>query len=97
MPQLKLRYTSRAQTDLFEIFDYLDVRDRQGAKRVIDAIECSAKILATHPLTGRQTDFADIRIKPVPNYPYLLFYQATGNDLIILRVLHSACDWPEIL
>ena len=48
MPQLKLRYTSRAQTDLFEIFDYLDVRDRQGAKRVIDAIECSAKILATH-------------------------------------------------
>ena len=97
MPQLKLRYTSRAQTDLFEIFDYLDVRDRQTAKRVIDAIECSAKILATHPLTGRQTDFADIRIKPIPNYPYLIFYQVTGNELTILCVWHSAREWPEML
>lgn len=97
MPQLKLRYTIRAKTDLSEIFSYLNKRDKQAAKRVVNTIERSAKILATHPLTGRQTDFVDIRLKPIPNYPYLLFYQATGNDLIILRVLHSARDWPEIL
>ena len=97
MPQLKLRYTSRAQTDLSEIFTYLDMRDKQAAKRVINTIERSAKNLATHPLTGRQTDFADIRIKPIPNYPYLIFYQVTGNELTILRVWHSAREWPETL
>jgi toxin ParE1/3/4 len=97
MPQLKLRYTIRAQTDLSEIFTYLNTRDKQAAMRVINAIERSARILATHPFTGRQTDFSNTRIKPIPNSPYLLFYQVTGNDLIILRVLHSARDWPEIL
>jgi toxin ParE1/3/4 len=97
MPQLKLRYTISAQTDLSEIFVYLEGRDKQAAKRVINTIERSAKILATHPLTGRQTDFSNIRVKPIPNYPYLLFYQASGNDLTILRILHSARDWPEML
>jgi toxin ParE1/3/4 len=97
MPQLKLRYTIRAQTDLSEIFTYLDLRDKQAAKRVINTIETSAKILANHPLTGRQTDFLDTRVKPIPSYPYLLFYQVTSNDLIVLRVWHSAREWPEIL
>jgi toxin ParE1/3/4 len=97
MPQLKLRYTIKAQTDLSEIFTYLEMRDRQAAKRVINTIEHSAKILAIHPLTGRQTDFADILVKPVPSYPYLLFYQAIGNELTILRVWHSAREWSEML
>jgi plasmid stabilization system protein ParE len=61
------------------------------------AIEQSAMILATHPLTGRKTDLADIRVKPTPGFPYLIFYQATENDLIVLRVWHSAREWPETL
>jgi toxin ParE1/3/4 len=97
MPQLKLRYTSRAQADLSELFNYLDMRDKPAAIRVINAIEHSAEILATHPLTGRQTDLAEVRVKPVPNFPYLIFYHAIGSDLIVLRVWHSAREWPETL
>jgi toxin ParE1/3/4 len=97
MPQLKLRYTNNAQTDLSEIFKYLDTRDKQAAIRVINAIKHSAEILATHPLTGRQTDLAEVRVKPVPNFPYLIFYHAIGSDLIVLRIWHSARKWPETL
>ena len=97
MPQLKLRYTKRAQTDLSEIFKYVDVHDKLAAKRIITAIEHSAIILADHPLSGRQTDFANVRVKPVPNYPYLMFYVVGENDLVILRVWHTARQWPEHL
>ena len=97
MPQLKLRYTIRAQSDLSEIFTYLELRDKQAAKRVINAIERSANILTIYPLTGRQTDLGHVRVKPIPNYPYLLFYQPTETDLIVLRVWHTAREWPEAL
>jgi toxin ParE1/3/4 len=97
MPQLKLRYTKRAQTDLSDIYKYVGAHDKLAAKRIITAIENSAIILADHPLSGRQTDFANVRVKPVPNYPYLLFYIVGENDLVILRVWHTARQWPEQL
>jgi toxin ParE1/3/4 len=95
MPKLKFRYTSLAKSDMDEIFNYLDIRDQNAAKRVINAIERSVITLVSHPMSGRQSDKDGVRLKVVPNYPYIIFYQITFSHLTVLRVWHSAREWPE--
>jgi toxin ParE1/3/4 len=95
MPQLKLRYTALAKSDMDTIFSYLDTRDQNAAKRVINSIERSALILVGHPMSGRQTDIEAVRLKPVPNCPYIIFYQITSSHLTVLRVWHSARERTE--
>jgi hypothetical protein len=39
--------------------------------------------LAVHPLIGTRTDDPLIRRLPIPHYPYLVFYQVAGDEIVI--------------
>jgi plasmid stabilization system protein ParE len=48
--------------------------------------------LAVHPLIGTRTDDPLIRRLPIPHYPYLVFYQVAGDEIVIHAVHHAARD-----
>jgi toxin ParE1/3/4 len=87
---VKLRYTLPALADLDAILDYIDGQSPQGAVHVRSRIQAIINLLLLHPLIGTRTDDPAIRRMATPPYPYLVFYEAVDDELIIHAVRHAA-------
>ncbi|MEX2036000.1 MAG: type II toxin-antitoxin system RelE/ParE family toxin [Xanthobacteraceae bacterium] len=87
---MRLRYTRPALVDLDSILDYVATHSPAGATRVHDRIETIVNLLLSHPRIGVRTDDPTIRrINALP-YPYLIFYEISGDEIVIHAVRHSA-------
>lgn len=89
---MKLRYTVPALADLEAILDYIDQHSPQGALRVKARIQTIINLLLLHPRIGAPTDDPVILRMTTPPYPYLVFYEATADEIIIHAVRHGARD-----
>lgn len=87
---MKVRYTLPALADLDGILDYLARRSPQGAARVNSRIKSCIELLPTHLLIGARTGDPTIRRLVVTPYPYLVFYEMAGDEIIIHNIRHSA-------
>jgi addiction module RelE/StbE family toxin len=89
---VRVRFTLPALADLEEILDYIESRSPQGARRVRRRIEARIDLLAEQPLLGERTDDPTIRRLTTSPYPYLIFYEATDEEVIIHTIRHGARD-----
>lgn len=89
---MRLRYTRPALADLDAILDYIANHSPQGAARVEVRIQAVINLLLSHPRIGVQTDDPSIRRINASPYPYLIFYEAAGEEIIIHAVRHGARD-----
>ncbi|WP_182553958.1 type II toxin-antitoxin system RelE/ParE family toxin [Methylorubrum thiocyanatum] len=89
---MRIRFTRPALTDLKTLTEYIADRSPRGAQRVRQRIKASLERLVDHPSLGRQTDDPTIRRLTTAPYPYLIFYEATGTDIIVHAVRHGARD-----
>jgi toxin ParE1/3/4 len=89
---VKVRYTLPALDDLKAILDYIDRQSPQGAIRVKNRIQAIVDLLLLHPLVGTRTDDPATRRMATPPYPYLVFYEATDDELVIHAIRHAARD-----
>ena len=89
---MKLRYTLRALADLDAILEHIDDKSPQGAMRVKRRVEAIIELILLHPLVGATTDDPSIHRMITRPYPYLVFYEATKNELIIHAIRHAARD-----
>lgn len=94
---LKIVETDEALRDAIAIADYIaETRDLNASDRFLNAAKAAYQLLATMPNIGVPRDynnpaFVSMRMWSVPQFrKYLIFYQATENTLIILRVLHAS-------
>jgi toxin ParE1/3/4 len=87
---MRLRYTRPAAADLKSILAYIAERSPQGAKRVQARIRAAIELLLQYPLAGTVTGDPAIRQKTATPYPYVIFYQATDDEVIIHAVRHGA-------
>ena len=87
---MRLRYTRPALADLATILDYIKGHSPQGAVRVHARIDAVINLLLSHPRIGIQTDDSTIRRINASPYPYLIFYEIAGDDIIIHAVRHGA-------
>lgn len=87
---MRLRYTLPALADLDAILNYIAAHSPQGAKRVQARIQALIDLLLIHPHIGTRTDNLLIRRLATPPYPYVVFYEATENEIIIHAVRHQA-------
>jgi toxin ParE1/3/4 len=83
-------YAPRALRDLEGIAAYLTERSPAGATNVLAAIKSSIDTLSFFPLIGRLVDDAGHRRVPVLRYPYVIFYRAGDNGLLILHIRHTS-------
>jgi plasmid stabilization system protein ParE len=87
---VKLRYTLRAAAELDEVLTYIEARSPQGALRVQTRIQVIINLLLRHPHAGQLTSKGHLRRMVASPYPYLIFYQATEDEIVIHGVRHSA-------
>ena len=87
---MRLRYTLPALADLGAILDYIAAHSPQGARRVQARIQALTDLLLQYPHIGRRTNDPSIRRMTTTPYPYLVFYEATENEIIVHAVRHAA-------
>jgi toxin ParE1/3/4 len=88
---MKVRYSPRATNDLITIADYLTERSPSGARAVEAALRKTIGLLGEFPGGGRMlTQRANVRVMPLAHYPYLIFYTALRDEMLILHIRHSA-------
>ncbi len=87
--------SSRAETDLIEIWGSIAKDDPNAADRQLDRIDAACEMLAKNPQGGprREDLFRDLRFYPAGNY--LIFYTVGENGITVIRVLHGARDYPR--
>jgi plasmid stabilization system protein ParE len=91
-------FTEEAETQLFEILDYLGGESESAALLVRNAIYDALGKLAERPGIGHTRE--DLTARPVKFwtvYSYLLVYDPASRPLTILAVLHSARDIESLL
>ncbi|MDV2984386.1 UNVERIFIED_CONTAM: type II toxin-antitoxin system RelE/ParE family toxin [Methylobacteriaceae bacterium AG10] len=89
---MRLRYTPDAAAELDAVQAYIAERSPQGARRVQRRSRTVIDLLLEHPRSGRPTSLPRMRRIVATPYPYLIFYEASEDDLIILGIRHAARD-----
>jgi len=95
----------RAEIDLAQQYRwYLDNAGVDVAERYLAAFDASVVQVASHPALGkacrfRAPELGGMRWRTVaaPFSAHLIFYQETGGEVSIERVMHGARDLPRRL
>ncbi len=87
---MKLRYTQRAAAELDAILGYIGERSPQGAAKVKRRVQAIIDMVLRHPEAGRKTSRLGLRRIVAHPYPYLVFYEAAVDEIIIHGVRHGA-------
>jgi toxin ParE1/3/4 len=87
---VKLRYTRRGAAELEEILAYIEERSPQGARHVQARIKAITDLLLQHPRAGQLTSNGRLRRMVASPYPYLVFYEATEDHIVIHGLRHAA-------
>lgn len=93
---MKILWRDQSRRDVTEAVRFWSARDRATALRTSQTIRQQVVLLKAHPELGRPGRVVDTRELVVPKTPYVVIYTVDSprNLLIILRVLHSARNWP---
>jgi addiction module RelE/StbE family toxin len=86
---VKVTWTEPALLDLEAIYDYLSPRNPAAAQRVIEDLLIATDSLATFPHRGRTGRLPGLRELVIVS-PYVIIYRIAGDEVLILRVWHSA-------
>jgi toxin ParE1/3/4 len=89
---VRVRYTRPAAADLASILEYIAAASPQGAQRVQRRIQHVVELLLTHPNIGVLTVDPSIRRLTTTPYPFLVFYEVSGDEVIVHAIRHSARD-----
>ena len=90
-------WSRAALDDLKTQVAYIAAENPAAAHRVADAIRAAALALSDIP-TGRPGRVIDTYEKSIARLPYIIVYSITANlvgeAIAIVRVIHTARDWP---
>ena len=92
----RVLWSSAALDDFDGAIAFIAARGPAGARQVASAINRAARGLRDVP-TGRPGRVGGTYEKVVRGAPYLLADALSPDDraVVILRVIHSARDWPD--
>lgn len=88
-------WTPAALDDRHVIFDFIEARDPRAALELDEQISKKAQRLENYPNSGRPGRVVGTR-ELVAHQHYVLVYDVLNerNTMRILRVLHTARQWP---
>ena len=81
--------------DLQALRQYIALDNTIAANRVAKRIINAVNILSEQPGIGKCGRVPDTRELVVSGTPYIIPYRVKSNRIEILRVFHSAMQWPE--
>lgn len=94
---MRIRFTARAVSDLESARDYYSAIDPELGHRLLSDLDAAMERLETFPAGAPSVEgFDELRRARLRHFPYGIFYQRSpgGNDLLVVRVLHTRRDHP---
>lgn len=88
-----IHWKKQAINDLINIGQHIALDSREAAKKMIALIDARVRPLAAHPNLGRLGRKRGTR-ELVAHENYLVIYRVLTAKIEILRVKHSAQQWP---
>jgi len=90
---MRLLWTLEAIQDRDEIYDYIEIDSPAAAAALDELFSEKALLLIEHPGLGRPGRIANTR-ELIAHPNYVLVYESINGAVRILRILHSARQWP---
>ncbi len=90
---IRLLWRPIASEDRAFIMDYIAQDNPAAALELDETIEAKTNALPEHPKLykpGRMNGTREMVIRP----NYVIIYRETDTEIVILRVLHAARQWP---
>ena len=93
---MTVRWTDLALRDLTTIRTHIAGEDAAAADRIVQRInQVTRSLCEPVAYSGRQGKVRGTWELVVPRVPYIVVYQRNEEATTILRVLHSAQQWPS--
>lgn len=93
---MTLRLTELAIGDLTEARDHYRAIEKDLERRFLDQLDRVMDRLVMFPNGAPPVDgFPGVRRARMRQFPYGIFYRPQGDDILILRVVHTRSDAPE--
>lgn len=91
---MRVTIAREARRDIDAICEWVSQDSRAAGNRLIGRLLLAAQALGKYPMRYPLVPELALRKRPCGNY--LIFYRVT-DSVEVLRILHSARDWPAIL
>lgn len=93
----RIRYTAVALDDLAAIGDFIAADSRALARSVVLKLKTACRSLQTNSQRyAVQSRWTGKYVRRMPISAYLVFYQHIEDEVIILRVIHSARELDNL-
>ncbi len=94
---MKLIWLPSAYATREEQIDYIAQDSPLSAASQDEEIERQVDMLLAHPYLGRPGRVKTTRELVIGRTPFIVAYRVKGESIEILRVLHTAMQWPRSL
>ena len=91
---MRIAWTPAAAADLEQISDFLFEQNPATAVRLVRQTYSAASTLKQFPNKGRPAKKEGTRELVLPGLPWIIIYEAGGQAVYIVRILHGAQHWP---
>ncbi|WP_404788707.1 type II toxin-antitoxin system RelE/ParE family toxin [Altericista sp. CCNU0014] len=88
-------WTISARRDVNAIWDFIEARNPDAAELVSSEILRAVEGLLQFPKRGKPGRVKETRELVISGLPYVVVYILVDENVVILRVLHGAQDWPK--
>lgn len=82
-------WTLPAARGIARAYDYIADFNPRAAMHVAETLRTAGNSLVNFPHRGRPVRGTDMR-ELVTSYPYIIRYRIVGEDVVILRIRHTA-------
>ena len=89
--------SAQTEEDLIGIWVRIALNDQASADRLLDRIDEACSHLAEFPEMGVARDDVRPGLRTFPARGYLILYRVIAHGIEIVRVLHGARQWQELL
>jgi toxin ParE1/3/4 len=89
--------SSLADADMLAVWEYVAYDSIPAADRMIDRFTATFERIAQFPESGERYEHAKGQFRMVAVAPYVVFYRIVGDEVDIVRVLHGARRWEDLL
>ena len=93
----KIERTSKAQSDLVDIWLYIANDSPAAADKFLDQIDSICELLSASPVLGRSREELGRNLRSFPVGDYLIFYRPIRSGIVVVRVLSGYRDLDKLL
>ena len=91
---MSIRWLPQAQSNRLEQLDYIAKDKPLAAIGQDEQIERQINMLLAHPKMGRPGRVTGTRELVISGTPFVVIYRLQEQSIEVLRLLHSAQQWP---